>query len=239
MTSDYEVDPSLRTKCLDLCQALVDKGTPFTFSLTIGSTFTLSLDTRKTEESPIPQARKKSSPSTLRRNARRKDQFLKRKAETPETLKEKPDVQGNWRSEVVQVSDKRAVKLKLVKKPSKNIDQLDGHEEEVTAEAATQTVKAETKDTAVQTTKSAPVLDICAVQQTNLPWLPEQPSQTNMGPYRPPRTNMAPKAHHTGVSPVNTVMLKLKQKRNCLTVMNLILKTINYYYSRARCQCWI
>ena len=82
MTPDGEVDPSLRFKCLELCQAQVDKGTPFTFSLTIGSTFTLSLDSRGKEEVPTILARKKPSPSTLRRNARRKELFLKRKAET-------------------------------------------------------------------------------------------------------------------------------------------------------------
>ena len=67
----------VKSKYMDLCQALVDKGNPFTFSLTIGSTFSLSLDTRGKEESPIPLARRKPSPSTLRRNARRKEQFQK------------------------------------------------------------------------------------------------------------------------------------------------------------------
>ena len=163
MTSVEEVDPSLRSKCLDLCQALVDKGTPFTFSLTIGSTFTLSLDTRGKESPMGPTAlvRKKPSPATLRRNARRKEMFLKRKAEntpkTPEVLKKKPEAQCNWKSEVASASDPRSVKIKLTRKPSENISQLDGHDEEVTADAAVQTEEPTTEDVSVQTNKSAPV----------------------------------------------------------------------------------
>merc|ERR1712129_244042 len=84
MAEMSEVDSNVKSKCLDLCQALVDKGTPFTFSLTIGSNFTLSLDTRGKEERSAIWTRKKPSPSTLRRNARRKEQFLQRKAETTE-----------------------------------------------------------------------------------------------------------------------------------------------------------
>ena len=133
MAAVSDVDPSLKSKCLELCQALVDKGTPFTFSLTIGSTFTLSLDTMGKEKSPTPLARKKPSPSTLRRNARRKEQFLKKKAETTQRIiKEKPEAICNWKSDM------------------DNIPQLDGHEEEVTN--AVQTV-----EPAVQTTKSATI----------------------------------------------------------------------------------
>ena len=185
MTPDGEVDPSLRFKFLDLCQALVDKGTPFTFSLTIGSTFTLSLDTRGKEEVPTILARKKPSPSTLRRNARRKELFLKRKAEntseTPEVIKKKPEAQCNWKSEVASASDPRSVKIKLTRKPSEIISQLDGHEEEATADAAVQTVEPRTKDSTVQTSKSAPTLEVSEVVQSDLPGLRVQSRYDQIG----------------------------------------------------------
>ena len=77
MTAECE-NPILATKCLDFCQALSSQGVAFNFSLSIGSTFSFSLDTRV--KAPVSQVTKKrSSPSTLRRNARRKEEFLKKK----------------------------------------------------------------------------------------------------------------------------------------------------------------
>ena len=63
--SDSEA--ALAVKFLEVCQKLTCKGIPFTFTLSIGSTINLSLDTRgkeKKEESTNPLARKKTSPST-------------------------------------------------------------------------------------------------------------------------------------------------------------------------------
>ena len=80
--SDSEA--ALGMKFLDVCQELTKKGILFTCTLTIGSTLNLSLDTRgkeKKEESTTPLARKKSSPSTSRRNARRKALYLEKKGE--------------------------------------------------------------------------------------------------------------------------------------------------------------
>ena len=82
MPSDSEA--ALNMKFLEVCQELTSKGIPFTFTLTIGSTINLSLDTRgkeKKEESTTPLARKKTSPSTTRRNARRKALYLEKKEE--------------------------------------------------------------------------------------------------------------------------------------------------------------
>ena len=69
---------NLATKCLDFCQALSSQGVAFNFSLSIGSTFSFSLDTRG-KASLSPGTKKKSSPSTLRRNARRRKKFLEKK----------------------------------------------------------------------------------------------------------------------------------------------------------------
>ena len=78
MTAVSETDSSLTTKCLDFCQALAGQGKIFKFSITIGSTFTFSLDTRDGKE--IPPTRSRKSPSTLRRNAKRRKEFLLKKS---------------------------------------------------------------------------------------------------------------------------------------------------------------
>ena len=65
---------SLATQCLDICQELESKGKAFTFNLTItGSNSSFSLDTKKngkTKEAPMKK--KQPSPSTVRRNLKRK-----------------------------------------------------------------------------------------------------------------------------------------------------------------------
>ena len=75
-------DSSLASQCLALCQTLVSQGKAFTFSLKIDSTFSFSLDSKESLASaPLPEVltRKKVSPSTKRRNARRRAEFLKKK----------------------------------------------------------------------------------------------------------------------------------------------------------------
>ena len=81
MAAEAEDNSSLASQCLALCQALASQGQEFTFSVNIGSSFSFSLDTRK----KIPEVKplgKRSSPSTQRRNARRRQAFLKKKAES-------------------------------------------------------------------------------------------------------------------------------------------------------------
>ena len=73
------VGSSLLSKCLDLCQALCSQGQAFNFSVTIGQDFTFSMDTRSKEVSPANVVRKKASPSTRRRNAMRRQEFLNKK----------------------------------------------------------------------------------------------------------------------------------------------------------------
>ena len=79
MTAVGETNSTLMTQCLDFCQALALQGMVFTFSVSVGSTFNFSLDTSKGKDFPAPRSKKMSSPSTLRRNAKRREEFLKRK----------------------------------------------------------------------------------------------------------------------------------------------------------------
>ena len=74
-------DPALVTKCLDFCQALTNMGQTFSISLSIASSFSFSLDTRKTTAEGAVTRKKRASPSRLRRNQKRKEEFLKRKTE--------------------------------------------------------------------------------------------------------------------------------------------------------------
>ena len=80
-------DPALLTQCLDFCQALANKGQSFSISLKIGSSFSFSLDTRRNVDHNVVTRKKKLSPSRLRRNQRRKEEFLRRKT-TPSSENE-------------------------------------------------------------------------------------------------------------------------------------------------------
>ena len=77
MAAVAESNTVLLSKCLEFCQALSSQGQTFNFSVAIGKDF--SLDTRRKEASPVTLVKKKASPSTLRRNARRREEFLRRK----------------------------------------------------------------------------------------------------------------------------------------------------------------
>ena len=83
MTAVGESDSSLAAKCLDICQVLAGQGLAFNFSLSIGSTFSFSLDARGKGQALATQGKttkkKKKTLSTLRRNARRRSEFLKKK----------------------------------------------------------------------------------------------------------------------------------------------------------------
>ena len=73
-------EAQLAAKCLDLCQMLAGKNLPFTFSLKVGTNFSFSVDTRgKGGLSASIEKKKKPTPSALRRNARRREEFLNKK----------------------------------------------------------------------------------------------------------------------------------------------------------------
>ena len=94
MTDVGEADSSLATQCLALCQSLTSQGMVFNFSLAIGSTFSFSLDTKSKETLPS-KAKKKVSPSTLKRNMRRREEFLKKKSIPSEAEKSEPDKEAS------------------------------------------------------------------------------------------------------------------------------------------------
>ena len=77
----------LTTHCLEFTKALVTQGVSFHFSITAGS-FSFSFDNAKgnrnsdTAWTPAKPEKTRKTPSTLRRNARRRELFLKKKSET-------------------------------------------------------------------------------------------------------------------------------------------------------------
>ena len=90
-------DLALANQCMEFCQALMTKEASFSFSLSLGPSFCFSLDTKdvsslpcKKSSSPGPLGfRKKKSPSSLKRNARRRQEFLHKKTlENPGSSKE-------------------------------------------------------------------------------------------------------------------------------------------------------
>ena len=81
MTTLASGEDSLASKCMAFCQALASQGQVFNFSLSLGPDFTFSLDSRsKGVKSQV--IKKKASPSTLRRNARRREEFMAKKQQS-------------------------------------------------------------------------------------------------------------------------------------------------------------
>ena len=74
-------DSALLSKCLEFCQALANQGQVINISVAIGPSFSFSLDTRGKVHKDTDA--KKKSPSTLRRNAERREEFLKKKQTNP------------------------------------------------------------------------------------------------------------------------------------------------------------
>ena len=77
-----EDNSNLASQCMAFCQALASKGQNFSFTVKVGSSFAFSLDTRGNGTSSLTKKRK--SPSTRRRNARRRAEFLAKKRGPPE-----------------------------------------------------------------------------------------------------------------------------------------------------------
>ena len=72
---------SLVTQCLDFCRHLASQGKDFNISIKLGS-FSFSLDTMEKSTMTDVVMKKKPSPSSLRRSARRRQEFLKKKLPT-------------------------------------------------------------------------------------------------------------------------------------------------------------
>ena len=82
MAAVVEVNSTLASKCMDFSQALASQGQVFNFSLSVGPTFSFSLDTTR---SKALRTKKKPSPSMLRRNPRRREDFKAKKQQSSPT----------------------------------------------------------------------------------------------------------------------------------------------------------
>ena len=89
MSAPVMVDASsMASQCMAFCQTLASQGKAFAFSLKIGETFLFSLDTKENTSSPVlSQKVRKTSPSTKKWNALRRQKFLASKKNLPLTKK--------------------------------------------------------------------------------------------------------------------------------------------------------
>ena len=139
-----EDDAKLASQCLEFCQTLADKSLTFSFSLTIGSSFSFSVDTRGKEVLASP--RKKKTPSTLRRDARRREELLKKKlnASTVENFSQSEQASAKEAEAPKKVptmlkhhpfpptsSERRQVVVVGRENVVPSFNQLDGHQEDV------------------------------------------------------------------------------------------------------------
>ena len=85
-SSSSNSDISLAIKCLELCSALKDKDCNFSFQLRLGSGFNFSL---KSEKGVETKAKTRRSPSYLKRQHRRHQEFLQKKSVSDGTVAEK------------------------------------------------------------------------------------------------------------------------------------------------------
>ena len=115
---------------LDLC--------PFTFSLNIGSSFSFSLDTRVSSTSK-EVVKKKLSPSAMRSNVRRKEDFLKRKSEGSKKSDNNLEVEPSSQVVIFQCDQcdqsfkTNGLKIHVWKTHKDIITQLDGQTDDIAA----------------------------------------------------------------------------------------------------------
>ena len=87
-------DSTLVTQCLDFCQQLASHGKSFSISLKLGSNFSFSLDTMEKITTENVVKKNKLSPSSIRRNARRRQEFLEKKRQI-NPVRSAPAANGN------------------------------------------------------------------------------------------------------------------------------------------------
>jgi len=84
--SSGDISP-MAIKCMEFCQALTSQGMKFSFNFSTVTGFSFSLDTKESgqpafaEAEQVKKKKRKLSPSDVRRNKRRRQEFLKRKSE--------------------------------------------------------------------------------------------------------------------------------------------------------------
>ena len=140
MSEVIEDTSPLATQCLAFCQTLASQGQAFKFSLTLGKSFSFILDTKMVDSSS-PKARKRQSPSTIKRNYKRRQEFLltkesslnKSEKEKSEAAVETPTVKLSQKPKSLITCDvcghqtKTKNGMELHKKNKHEIgDQLDG-----------------------------------------------------------------------------------------------------------------
>ena len=87
-----ESDSSLTSQCLDFCQRLASQGQALSFSLKMSTNFSFTLENKETIKNvPPSQTRKKLSPSSIRRNAKRRQKFLESKEAEQSKFKQKTE----------------------------------------------------------------------------------------------------------------------------------------------------
>ena len=128
-----EESSSLVSQCLAFCQMLATTNQAFNFTLTLGSSFNFCLDTRVKYLAPV--SKKRSSPSTQRRNARRRQEYLDIKNSVGRAENEKQtgsksaEIKTFSQScEICDFSANSSIALNIhMKKQHENLAQLDGN----------------------------------------------------------------------------------------------------------------
>ena len=88
MDISKDSDQSLVKKCFEFCSPLTDRGCSYSFTLKLGQNFNFSLTS---EKGAPPKAKPKRSPSYLRRQLRRREDFLKKRSgSSPENVDAAP-----------------------------------------------------------------------------------------------------------------------------------------------------
>ena len=154
-----EENSSLAIKCMDFCHALASQG--IAFSLSVGSDFSFSLDARdKKKATPVLTAevtKKKLSPSQVRRNARRRQEFLKRKSETSGKEKLRSPVVGGIPPAPAQPFPSSRLVTKLRRRANTwTFSQLDGALPSPPSSPSGRPKESESEDNVVLPTSSSP-----------------------------------------------------------------------------------
>ena len=109
MTASKEDNAALLSKCLDFCQSLSSKSLTFSFALTVTDSFSFSLATRGEVALASKAKKNKKTPSALRRNARRRAEFLKKKLESS-TVDSIQSEHASVKETVEKVAEEKAFK---------------------------------------------------------------------------------------------------------------------------------
>ena len=119
-----EVSSSLATQCLAFCQTLASQGQSFNFCLTLGTSFSFSLDTKV--KAPVPQVtrKKKTSPSTQRRNDRRRKLFLESKQTGSKSAEQNGKLFSCEVCDFSETSTRKDLNIHMIRQ-HKDLEQLD------------------------------------------------------------------------------------------------------------------